>query len=43
MHRDAMNKVAEKGGTHIKIVSQGSSPFSGAFTTAEAYKCLDNY
>lgn len=36
---DARNKVAKKGGTHLKILTQNHGIFTGATINAEAYIC----
>ncbi|WP_053981979.1 hypothetical protein [Marinagarivorans algicola] len=36
---DARNKVAEKGGTHMKILTNQQGLFTGASINAEAYRC----
>lgn len=36
---DARNKVAQLGGTHMKIVTQNHGAFTGATINAEAFRC----
>lgn len=36
---DARNKVAERGGTHMKILTNQQGLFTGASMNAEAYRC----
>jgi len=36
---DARNKVAAKGGTHMKILTNQHGLFTGASINAEAYRC----
>lgn len=37
---DARNKVAQKGGTHMKILTNQQGLFTGASINAEAYRCV---
>lgn len=38
---DARNKVAQVGGTHMKILTNQHSLFTGASINAEAYRCAN--
>ena len=39
---DARNKVAEVGGTHMKILTSDHGAFTGATMNVEAYRCDEN-
>jgi hypothetical protein len=36
---DARNKVAARGGTHMKVLTENHGLFTGATINAEAYRC----